>query len=90
MMLLACADPGARAITLRLLHQMTLEPLARWFGPKEGASRAARLMLLAAGLVLYRVVYPLEPLALPLDLPTRTWLTAAFQSLVDEAATSDP
>jgi len=85
-MLLACADPRARAITLRLLHELTLEPLARWFGAEEGASRAARAMLIASGVVLYRVVYPLAPLASPLEESMQAWLISTFQALADEAA----
>lgn len=83
MMLLASADPGARAIAQRLLIDLVLEPLARWFGAEEGASRAARFMILASGLTLYRQVYPLPPLADALDGPTRRWLVTAFQSLAD-------
>ena len=82
MMLRASADAGARAITTRLLTQAILEPLTLWFGPAEGESRAARFMLLGAGLTLYREVYPLAPLT-ELDAGTRQWLVSAFQSLAD-------
>lgn len=83
MMLLASADPGARAIALRLLQELVLEPLSRWFGADEGASRAARFVVLASGLTLYSLVYPLPELSGTLDPKTRGWLVATFQSLAD-------
>jgi AcrR family transcriptional regulator len=83
MMLLASANPGARIITAKLLEQLVLEPLARWFGVKDGESRAARFVLLASGLTLYTNLYPLAALSSALDEPTRRWLAKVFQSLAD-------
>lgn len=83
MMVLASADPGARAITARLLRALFLVPMTEWLGTGEGASRAARFVILASGLTLYRDLYPLESLTGDLDAETRAWIEAAFQSLVD-------
>ncbi len=83
MMLLACADPGARRITEKLHFEFVVEPLARWFGPAEGASRAARFVILASGLTLFRDLYPLPALTADLDDSTRRWLAATFQSLAE-------
>lgn len=83
MMLLASADPTARAITDRLLTELFLEPLAQWYGPERGAEKAACFALLASGLTLYRQVYPLAALDGGLSDETRRWLAGAFQSLID-------
>jgi AcrR family transcriptional regulator len=82
MMVLASADPGARAITARLLHNLFLEPMTAWLGGDEAASRAARFVVLASGLTLYRELYPLEPLTGDLDPATRLWIEESFQALV--------
>lgn len=83
MMLLASADPTARAITDRLLTELFLEPMAQWYGPVRGAEKAACFALLASGLTLYRQVYPLAALGGGLSDETRGWLAGAFQSLID-------
>jgi AcrR family transcriptional regulator len=83
MMLFASADPTARAITDRLLKQIFLEPLARWYGPERGAGKAACFAALASGLTLYRELYPLDALGTEMSGETRRWLVGAFQSLID-------
>jgi AcrR family transcriptional regulator len=83
MMVLASADPGARAITARLLRDLFLVPMTAWLGGAEATSRAARFVVLASGLTLYRDLYPLEPLTGELDAATRQWIEASFQALVD-------
>jgi AcrR family transcriptional regulator len=83
MMLLASADPTARSIADRLLAEMFLEPLARWYGPQRGAEKAACFAMLASGLTLYHQVYSLPALNQNLSPQTRTWLADAFQALID-------
>jgi AcrR family transcriptional regulator len=83
MMLLASADQAARATTQSLLREVFIEPLARWYGPERGEAKAACFALLASGLTVYRDVYPLAPLGEDMDEPTRSWLAACFQSLID-------
>lgn len=83
MLLLASADPGARAISMRLLRDLTMAPLIAWFGKEGGEGRAARLVVLASGLTVYREIYPLDPLTNPLDPATRAWLVRTFQSVLD-------
>jgi AcrR family transcriptional regulator len=83
MIVLASADPGSRAIAQRVLTEHVYQPLAHWFGPEEGDLRAARLMIVAAGLTLYCQVYGLDVLV-PEPAPSlRAWLVHEFQSLVD-------
>ena len=83
MIMLASGDPGARAITQRLLNELVYEPLARWFGTEEGRLRAARFMILSAGLTVYHQIYALDVLVPDPDPAIRAWLVSEFQALVD-------
>jgi len=83
MMMMASADPTARAITDRLLKTIFIEPLTRWYGDERGAGKAACFSALAAGLTLYRDLYPLDAFNAGMSEDTRRWLVNAFQSLVD-------
>lgn len=83
MMLLASADPTARAISHRLLMEVFIEPLTAWYGGERGAAKAACFSALASGLTVYRDLYPLEAFTSGIDDATRHWLIATFQSLID-------
>ncbi|WP_226018997.1 TetR/AcrR family transcriptional regulator [Novosphingobium sp. FKTRR1] len=83
MMMLASADPTARAITDRLLKELFLEPLAHWYGQERGEGKATCFAALASGLTLYRELYPLNAFGVQMSAETRAWLVAAFQSLID-------
>lgn len=83
MMLLASADPTARAISHRLLMEVFIEPLTRWYGGTRGAAKAACFSALASGLTVYRDLYPLDAFTGGIDEETRRWLVAAFQALID-------
>ena len=83
MMMLASADPTARAISDRLLKELFVEPLARWYGPERGAGKAACFSALASGLTLYRELYPLGAFGAKMSAETRDWLASAFQALID-------
>ncbi|MGQ5700548.1 TetR family transcriptional regulator [Sandaracinobacteroides sp. A072] len=83
MMMLASADPTARAITGRLLAALFLEPLARWYGDARGAEKAACFSVIASGLTVYRELYPLPELDTAMSTETRAWLVATFQALID-------
>lgn len=82
MMMLSTSDQGARAIAERLVRTKLAAPLARWFGTADAEERVARLLLVSAGLFLYRSVFPLDPLTGTLNAGIRTWLEAEFQSVV--------
>jgi AcrR family transcriptional regulator len=86
MLALATADPGARAIADRLLRDLTIKPLAQWFDLPNAEERASRLVILASGFFMYRLLYPLEPLSGEMAPASRRWLENAFQSLVDDPA----
>ena len=83
MMLLASADPTARAISHRLLMEVFIEPLTQWYGRPRGAAKAACFSALASGVTVYRDLYPLDAITSDIDAETRRWLAAAFQSLID-------
>lgn len=82
MMMLSTSDPGARAITERLVRTRLAAPLAQWFGTDDAQDRAARLLLVTAGLFLYRSVFPLDPLTGTLSPGIRAWLEAQLQAIV--------
>lgn len=86
MLVLATGDPVARPIADRLLRERIMEPLTAWFDRPDAAERAARLMVLASGFFLYRLLYPLEGLTGAVAPASRAWLVRAFQSLIDEPA----
>jgi len=86
MLVLATADPGARAIADRLLRDRVLTPLAEWFDRPNAEERAARLMLLASGFFVYRLLYPLDAIVGDIAPATRDWLAQSFQSIIDDPA----
>lgn len=83
MIMMASGYPAARAIADRVLVGLIYEPLARWLGPEEGRVRAARFMIVSAGLTVYSRFYPLEPVVPSPDPAMRAWLVDQFQALVD-------
>jgi AcrR family transcriptional regulator len=85
-MILAAADPEARATTERVLQDLIVAPLTKWFGGPDAEHRAARLLLLASGFFLYRLLYPLPAWTGSLDAGSRAWLEDAFQSVIDDPA----
>ena len=82
MMMLSTSDQGARAITERLVRTKLAAPLAQWFGTSDAEDRAARLLLVTAGLFLYRSVFPLDPLTGELSPGIRGWLESELQAIV--------
>jgi AcrR family transcriptional regulator len=83
MLVLATGDPVAREIADRVLRRQVIGPLTAWLGGAEAEVRAARLLLVSAGLFLYRTLYPMAPLEGRLHPAMRSWLEREFQSLVD-------
>lgn len=82
MFMLASGDPGARAIAQQLITNLVYEPLAAWLGAEEGRVRAARFMIVSAGLAVYSHIYALDVVAPHPDPNIRAWLVREFQSLV--------
>lgn len=84
MLVLAAGDPASRAVADRLLRELIIAPLANWFDRENAEERAARLVLLASGFFLYRILYPLPTLEGEMAFASRVWLERAFQSVVDD------
>lgn len=83
MLLLASGDPVAREIADRLLRERVIGPLTQWLGGAEAEVRAARLLLVSAGLFAYRLLYPLDVLTGGFDPAMRAWLEREFQEIVE-------
>lgn len=83
MIAMASGDPGARAIAERLLLERVYIPLSNWFGPVRGRERAARFMIISAGLTIYQRLYPLDVVEPRLSPSLRAWLVAEFQGLAE-------
>jgi AcrR family transcriptional regulator len=83
MIMLATSDPTARAIADRLLVDLVLDPLSLWLGPVDGRVRAARFMIVSAGLAVYSQIYPIDLLTSDPDPAIREWLVDQFQRLAD-------
>jgi AcrR family transcriptional regulator len=84
-MVLATSDAGARAIADRLVRELTIKPLANWFHLPNAEERAARIVVLASGFFVYRLLYPLDAWAGDIAPASRKWLEETFQSVVDRA-----
>ena len=83
MLMLASGDQEAREISQRLLGELVYEPLANWFGKEDGRVRAARFMIVSAGLAVYANIYALDVVAPAPDPRICVWLEEQFQSLVE-------
>lgn len=84
MLVLATGDPVSRAIADRQLRELVIKPLTAWFDRQNAEERAARVVLLASGFFLYRILYPLPAWEGDLAPASRAWLERAFQSIVDD------
>ena len=84
MLVLATGDPVSRTVADRLLRELIITPLANWFDRENAEERAARLVLLASGFFVYRILYPLPAWEGELAPASRDWLERAFQSIVDD------
>jgi AcrR family transcriptional regulator len=81
--ILAIADPGARAITVRLLEKRIIGELAKWLGPGEARMRASLITALCMGYSVYRHFLPLAALNQGRGKTAEKWLAAQLQALVD-------
>jgi len=90
MMILATADPAARAVALELLHALVIEPIAAWLGGDDGEARAARISMLCSGFFTYWTLLPVRAFAGGIDPATRRWLEAALQAVVDRTDAPPP
>jgi len=83
MMVLATADPVARAVALEHLESDVLQPLAAWLGGDDAMSRAVRITMLCTGFFTYFELLPANALSGGVDPATRRWLEVSLQALAD-------
>ena len=84
MMILATADPTARAVAIRLLDCLVISLLARWLGPPDAEVRAAQISIICTGFFTYRKLLPLQPLSDALDPAMHRWLETSLQAVADQ------
>ena len=82
MMILATADPAARALCADLLHDKIIKPLAEWLGGPDALARAGQLNLLWVGFMVTRQILPTRPVHDFEDLTLR-WLAETTQMIAD-------
>lgn len=84
MMMLATADPQARALCSRMMHERINLPMAEWLGGADALARAVQINLLWIGYMAARQVLPLPALDGPTVEATRRWLERAIQEIADQ------
>lgn len=85
MMILATADPAARALCEDLMHQRIIVPLADWLGGPDALARAGQLNVLWTGFMLARLILPMRPVREFEDV-TFDWVARTAQMIADGAA----
>lgn len=76
-------DPRSREITMRLIKERVLGPLAQSMGGADGAARADLLVMLGIGYTTMRMITPLPDAAEGESPVLADWLINAVQSIVD-------
>lgn len=83
MLVLSAGDSQARKAALEILQRRVIEPLQDWFGGPEAAERSAQLLAVVTGFYTYRLMLPLDPLAIEPTEGMRQWLAQTLQEIVD-------
>ena len=79
MIVLSTGDPEAREITAEITERYIIAPLAEWLGPPDAHERAAGIIMLCTGFVLYTR-------QLPLRRPSPSmieWVARSLQEIVE-------
>lgn len=83
MIVLSANDQQARGICARMLKQLAIKPLAEWLGPPNAEVRAARMIMLATGFMLFtRQVQLMVPDEATCN-GTSEWMSVLLQDLVE-------
>lgn len=81
MLVLATGDAEATGIAARITRERIIAPLAAWLGPPDADTRAATIIMLSTGFVLYTRQLPvMSPPRKMID-----WLAASLQAIVDQS-----
>ena len=89
MMILATADPAARALCADLLHDKIIKPLAEWLEGPDAMARAGQLNLLWVGFMVARQILPTRPVH-EFEGATLRWLAETTQMIANGAMTPTP
>jgi len=76
-------DPRSREITMRLIKERVLGPLAQSMGGADGAARADLLVMIGIGYTTMRMITPVPDAAAGESPVLAGWLTNAVQSIID-------
>lgn len=83
MLVLSAGDSQARNAALEILKRRVIEPLQDWFGGADAAERSAQLLAVVTGFYTYRLMLPLDPLAMQPTASMQHWLARTLQEIVD-------
>lgn len=84
MIVLSVSDPDARAICVSVLKERAIEPLAKLLGPPHAETRAARVVMLMTGFMLFTRQVQLVTPELAREEGTSEWLSGLVQELVGD------
>jgi AcrR family transcriptional regulator len=76
-------DPRSREITMRLIKERVLGPLAHSMGGADGAARADLLVMLGIGYTTMRMITPVADAAAGESPVLTDWMINAVQSIID-------
>jgi len=83
MIALSASDPDASRISVRVMEEKAIAPLAQWLGPPNAQARAVRMLMLSTSFMLYTRQIPLMSTQEAIDSDTTDWLSAALQEIID-------
>jgi len=82
MIALSLGDAEARAIAVRLAQDEIIAPVSAWLGPPDARARAASILMLSAGFVLFSRYVHVELSGRAQDAAAK-WVARQLQDLVD-------
>lgn len=87
-MVLSMSDAGAREISVQLLDERIIAPLADWLGGPDAEALAGRLNMLWSGFLMGWQLLPIAGLSADSQASVMRWLIETTQAIVDEAASA--
>lgn len=89
MIVLSAGHPEAQAISLKVIRESAIKPLAEWLGPPNAEARAGRMIMLTTGFMFYTRQMPLMSPADAVRNASSEWLARMLQDIIDESRQSD-
>ena len=84
MIVLSAGDPEAQAISLKVMQDHAIAPLADWLGPPDAEARAIRITMLSTGFIFYSRHLPLNSATSDQYDKTAAWLASTLESIISE------